>query len=69
MQGVSEGGVSAVNAGQGESMVFVNNIVRAVLSVCSLVTIDQVLAGHTLASRDYGALENRQREAKKSTHM
>ena len=55
--------------GNGEGMVVANNIVRAVLSVCSLVTIDQVLAGHTLASRDYGALENRQREAKKSTHM
>ena len=49
--------------GNGEGMVVANNIVRAVLSVCNLVAIGQVVAGNTLASRDSGALENRQREA------
>ena len=34
-QRVGEGEVSAVNAGNGEGMVFANNIVRALLSVCS----------------------------------
>ena len=55
--------------GNGEDMVVANNIVRAVLSVCSLVAIGQVVAGNTLASRDSGALENRQKEAWKSTHV
>ena len=49
-QRVGEGGVSAVNAGNGEGMVFANNIVRALLSVCSQVAIGQVVAGQTLVS-------------------
>ena len=44
-------------------MVFANNIVRAVLSVCSLVAIRQAVVGHTMLSRDPGAMENRQSEA------
>ena len=48
---------------------FANNIVRAILSVCSLVAIGQVVAGYTLVSRDFDALENHQREAWKSTHV
>ena len=68
-QRVGEGGVSAVNARSGEGMVFANNIVRALLSVCSEVTVGQVVAGQTLVSRDSGAFENRQRETWKSTHV
>ena len=67
-QRVDEGGVSAVNAGNVEGMVFANNIVRALLSVCSLVTIGQVVAGQTLVSCDSGTVENRQ-GGWKSTHV
>ena len=56
-QRVGEGGVSAVNAGNGEGMVYANNVVRALLSVCSQVAISQVVAGQTLVSRDCGAFE------------
>ena len=62
MQRVGEGGVSAINAGNGDCMVFANNIVRALLSVCSQVAIGQVVEGQTLLSRDSVAFENRQRE-------
>ena len=58
-----------VNAGNGEGMVFANNIVRALLSVYSQVAVGQVFAGQTLVSRDSGAFENRQRETWKSTHV
>ena len=67
-QCVGEGGVSAGNARNGEGMVFANNIVRALLSVCSQVALDQVVAGQTLVSRYYGAFENRQGETWKPTH-
>ena len=67
MQRVGEGGVSAINAGNGDCMVFANNIVRALLSVCSQVAIGQVVEGQTLLSRDSVAFENRQRETLKST--
>ena len=69
IQRVGEGGVSAVNAGNGEGMVFANNIVRALLSVCSQVAIGQVVAGLTLVSRDSGAFEDCQGETWKSTHV
>ena len=68
-QRVGEGGVSAVNAGNGEGMVFANNIVRALLLVCNHVAVGQVVAGQTLVSRDSGPFENRQRETWKSTHV
>ena len=44
-----------VNAGNGEGMVFANNIVRTnsivrtLLSVCGQVAVDQVVADQTLA--------------------
>ena len=50
-------------------MMFANNIVRALLSVCSQVAIGQVVAGQTLVSRDSCVFENRQRETWKSTHV
>ena len=37
-------------AGNGEGMAFANNIVRALLSVCSQVVVGQVVAGQTLMS-------------------
>ena len=43
-------------------MVFANNIVHALLSVCSQVAVGQVLAGQTMVSGDSGAFENRQRD-------
>ena len=51
-----------VNVRNGEGMVFANNIVRALLSVCIQVAIGQVVAGQTLVSRYSGAFENRQGE-------
>ena len=48
---------------------FATNIVRALLAVCSQVTIGQVVAGQTLVSRDSGVFENRQGETWKSTHV
>ena len=35
----------------GEGMVFANNVVRVLLSVCGEVAIGQVVAGQTLVSR------------------
>ena len=61
--------MSAVNAINGEGMVFANNIVRALLSVGSQVAIGQVVGGQTLVSRDSGAFENHQGETRKSTHV
>ena len=48
---VGEGGVSAVNARNVESMVFANNVARTLLPVCIQVAIGQVVAGQTLESR------------------
>ena len=48
---------------------FANNIFRALLSVCSQVATDQVVAGQTLVSRDSGTFENRQGETWKSTYV
>ena len=48
---------------------FENNIVRALLSVCSQFAIGQVVAGQTLASRYSGAFEHRQGETWKPTHV
>ena len=59
----------AVNAGNGEGMVFANNIVCALLSVCNQVAIGHVVAGQTLVSRYSGAFENRQGETWKTTHV
>ena len=56
-QRVGEGRVSVINARNGEGMVFANNVVRALLPVCSQVAISQVVAGQTLVSRDCGAFE------------
>ena len=58
-----------VNAGNGESGVFANNIVRTLLSLCSEAVVGQAIAGKTPVSRDSGAFENRQRETWRSTHV
>ena len=68
-QCLSEGGVPAVNARNAEGMVFANDIVHALLSVCSQVATGQVVAGQTLASHYSGALENRPGEMWKPTHV
>ena len=59
----------AVNARNGEGTVFANNIVRALLSVCSQVAIGQMVAGQTLVSRYSDEFENRQGETWKPSHM
>ena len=48
---------------------FANNIVRALQSVCSQVSVGQVVASQTLASRNFGVFENRQRETWESIHV
>ena len=68
-QSVGKGGVSAVNARNGEGMVFANNVVRALLPVCSQVAVGQVVTGQTLVSRDAGAFENREGDTWKSSHV
>ena len=50
-------------------MVFANNIVRVLLSVCSQVAIGQVVADQTLVSRYSGAIDNRQGETWKPAHV
>ena len=50
-------------------MVFANNVVRALLPVCSQVATGQVVAGQTLVSRDSGPFENRQGETWESPHV
>ena len=47
---------------------FANNV-RALLPVCSLVAIGQVIAGQTLVSRYSSAFENRQGETWKLTRV
>ena len=68
-QRVGEGGIWTVNARNGESMVFANNIVRALLPVGGQVTIGQVVAGQALLSLYSGAFENLQGETWKFTHV
>ena len=58
-----------VNLSNGEGMVLANDIFRALLSVCSQVTIGQVVAGQTLVSRYSAAFETRQGETWKPTYV
>ena len=53
----------------GEGMVFVNDVVRALLPVCGQVAIGQVVAGQTLGSRYSCAFENHQGETCRPTHV
>ena len=62
-------GVSAVNARNGEGMVFANNDVCALLLICGQVAIGKVVAGQTVVPRYSGAFENRQGETWKPTHV
>ena len=55
--------------GNGEGMVFASNIVRALLSVRSQISVGQMVAGQALVSRDSKAFENCQRGTWKSTHV
>ena len=48
---------------------FANNVVRALLPVCSQVAVAQVVTGQTLVSRYSGAFENRQEETWESPHV
>ena len=43
-----------------EGMVFANDVVRALLSVCSQIAIGQVVVAKTLVSHDAVAFEHRQ---------
>ena len=68
-QRVGEGGVFAVNTGNGEGVVCADNVVRALFPVGGQVAIGQVVAGQTLVSHDTRAVENRQREPWESAHV
>ena len=59
-QRVSVGEILSVNARNGESMVYANNVVRALLPVGGQVTRAPVVAGQALVSRYSSAFENRQ---------
>ena len=69
MQRVGEGGVSAVNTGNGEGVVCADNVVRAILPVGGQVAIGQVVTGQTLVSHDASVVENRQGETLESVHV
>ena len=45
------------------------DIVRALLAVGSQVAVGEVVAGQALVAGDPGALENREREPRKPTHV
>ena len=68
-QRVGEGGVSAVNTGNGEGVVCADNVVRELLPVGGQVAIGQVITGQTLVSHDTSAVENRQGEPWESAHV
>ena len=46
-QRVGEGVFTAVYEGNGEGLVFGNNVVRALLSACSQIAVGQMIAGQT----------------------
>ena len=68
-QRVGKGGVSAGNAGNCEGVVFADNVVRSLLPVGGQVAIGEVVAGQTPMPRYPFAFENRQRKARKPTHV
>ena len=68
-QRVREGGVSAVNAKNGEGVVCANNVVRALFPVGGEVSIGQVVADQTLVPHDAGVVENRQGGTWESAHV
>ena len=47
-QRVGTGGVSAVNAKNGEGMVLANDVVRALMPVCIEVAVGQVVTGQAM---------------------
>ena len=68
-QRVGEGGVSAVNTGNGEGVVCADNVVCALLPVGGQIALSQVVTGQTLVSHDTGAVETRQGERWESAHV
>ena len=66
---VGDSGIWSVYAGNGEGMVFANNIVRALLSIRSQIAVGQVVAGQTTMSRDSRPFENYQRGTWKWTSL
>ena len=68
-QCVREGRVSAFHARNCEDMVFADDIVRALLAVGRQVAAGEVVAGQALMTSDPGVFENREREARKPTHV
>ena len=48
---------------------FTDDIVRALLAVGRQVAAGKVVAGQALVAGDPGAFENREREARKPTHV
>ena len=69
MQCVGEGGVSAFHAENCEGMVLADDIVRPLLTVGRQVAVGDVVAGQSLVIGDPGTFENREREARKPTHV
>ena len=68
-QRVGEGGVSAIDTGNGEGVVCAENVVRALFPVGGQVAKGQVVTGQTLVSHDTSAVENRQGEPWESAHV
>ena len=52
-----------------EGMVFTDDIVCVLLAVGRQVAVDEMVAGQALVAGDPDAVENREREARKPTHV
>ena len=68
-QRVGEGGVSAVNARNGEGVVCADNVVHALLPIDGQVALGQVVTGESLVIHDANAVENRPGELWESAHV
>ena len=68
-QRVGEGGGSAASTGNGEGVVFADNVVRLLLPSLGQFAIIQVVKGQTLVSHDACAIETRQEEPWKFAHV
>ena len=66
-QCIGEGGVWSTRKCEG--MVLANDIVPSLLAVSRNVTVGEVIAGQTLVDDDLNTFQNRERQARKPTHV
>ena len=66
---VGEGGVAAVHVSNGAGVVVADDIVRTLLVVRRQVAVGEVVADQALVAGKSSTLENREREARQTTHV